>query len=314
MNKISIVFMATPDIALNSFLSFINDNNFEIKALVTQAPKPTGRGKKIKDSNIKKKALENNIEILEPEKLSKDETAIQRLKSLNPDFFVTFAFGQILSREVLDIPKFGTINIHASLLPKYRGASPISACLLNGDDKTGVTTMITVFELDAGDICLQKEIPLTKNTDYITLSNEISNVSPDLIKQTLIGLYNKTLKPVKQDETKATYTKKIQKSDKLLDFNKDAEFIHNKIRAMKEVNTAHFVFNDKLIKVLSSETTQTQGEIGTVLDVSKKGVIIACGSKSILIKEVKPEGKNNMTAYNWSLGSKIKKGDKIQCM
>lgn len=314
-NKISLVFFATPDIALNSFISLINDNDFEVKALVTQPPRPNGRGKKIVDSRIKTEAIKNNIQVFEPSKISKDEEVIKKLEEIKPDFFVTFAFGQILSQKVLDIPKFETINLHASLLPKYRGANPICECLLNGDEKTGVTTMVTVLELDAGDICLCEEIELSKDTNYKSLSEKISNISPDLIKKTLKGLYNKTLLPVKQDKNFATFTKKTEKKDKNLSFETEAETVHNKIRALCEVNTTHFVFNGKIIKVFKSSVVKSEGEkmAGEVLSVDKNGVLIGCMKDAVLIEEVKPEGKKLMSAYDWSLGSKIKKGDIISC-
>ena len=315
MNKISLVFFATPDIALNSFKSLIADDLFEVKALVTQPPRPNGRGKKIIDSKIKLEAIKNNIPVFEPEKISKDELVIEELKKINPDFFVTFAFGQILNQKVLDIPKFETINLHASLLPKYRGANPICECLLNGDKKTGVTTMVTVLELDAGDICLTKEIDLDINCNFENLHNQISDISPNLIKETLYGLYNKTLKPTPQDHSNATFTKKTQKSDKILDFSIDACSVHNKIRGLCGINTTHFVFNGKLVKVFKSNLIEKEHSnlAGEVLDVSKNGVLIACKNNAILIEKVKPEGKNLMSAYDWSLGSKVKTGDIIEC-
>ncbi len=315
MSKISLIFFATPDIALKSFKSLIEDENFDVLALVTQPQRPSGRGKKIVDSKIKQLALEKNIKVFEPEKISTDSFVIEEIKKLNPDFFVTFAFGQILSEEVLKIPKFETINLHASLLPKYRGSNPICACLLNGDEKTGVTTMITVLALDAGDLCLTEEIPLTKDTNFEELSERISDISPDIIKKTLKGLYDKTLTPKKQDENSATFTKKIKKEDKSLDFNCCAIDVHNKIRAMCGVNTTHFYFNGKLIKVFkSSEREYKNTKIsGEVLDITKEGVLIGCMQNAVLIEKVKPEGKNLMSAYDWSLGAKIKRGDIISC-
>ncbi|MCD8024588.1 MAG: methionyl-tRNA formyltransferase [Candidatus Gastranaerophilales bacterium] len=313
MNKISLVFFATPDIALNSFLSLVNDSDFEVKALVTRAPKPANRGKKIKNSKIKEQAVLHNIPVIEPVKLSCDENAISLLEKISPDFFVTFAYGQILTEKILNIPKYETINLHASLLPKYRGANPICECLLNGDKKTGITTMITVLELDAGDICLTKEIDLDSDTNYETLAEKISAFSPNLIKETLKGLYSGTIKPYEQNDAFATFTKKMKKEDKFLNFSCPAETVHNKIRAFCGVNTAHFVFKGKLIKVLKStpvECSQSK-TIGEVLSVDKKGVLIACSKNAILVKSVKPEGKNTMSAYDWSLGSKIKKGDII---
>ncbi len=166
--SIKVVFFGSPDIAIPSFEALLSLEEFEVKALVTQPPKPSKRGKKIVDSNIKKAALSAGIDVLEPVKLSKEPEIIEKLKSYNADFFVTFAFGQILSQEVLDIPKFHTINLHASLLPKYRGANPICAALMSGDEVTGITTMITVLELDAGDICLTDKIQLDFDTDFIS--------------------------------------------------------------------------------------------------------------------------------------------------
>lgn len=315
MNKISLVFFATPDIALNSFKSLLEDDLFEVKALVTQPPRPNGRGKKLIDSKIKLEAIKNNIKIYEPERISKDDFVIEELKKLKPDFFVTFAFGQILNQKVLDIPNFETINLHASLLPKYRGANPICECLLNGDKKTGVTTMITVLELDAGDICLTKEIDLDIDCNFEKLHNEISDISPNLIKETLIGLYNKTLKPIEQKHNEATFTKKTQKSDKILDFSIEAYDVHNKIRGLCGINTTHFVYNDKLIKVFKSKFIENNHNkaSGEVIEVDKNGVLIACKNNAVLIETVKPEGKNLMSAFDWSLGSKIKKGDVIKC-
>ena len=315
MNKISVIFFGTPDIALNSFKSLLSDNNFEVLALVTQPQRPSGRGKKITDSKIKQEAIKANVQVYEPYKISKEPEIIRKLTELKPDFFVTFAFGQLLSQEVLDIPKFQTINLHASLLPKYRGANPICECLLNGDDKTGVTTMITELALDAGDICKTKEIPLTKNTNFEELTNQISEISPNLIKETLEEIVKGTLHPIKQDNSKATFTKKLTKEDKNLNFNFCACDVHNKIRALCGINTTQFYFNGKLIKVLKSsevENAQTKTP-GEVLSVSKNGIVIACLKNAVLIEEVKPEGKNLMSAYNWSLGSKIKEGDVISC-
>ena len=315
MNKISLVFFGTPDIALLSFQKLISDENFKVLALVTQPQRPSGRGKKITDSKIKQEAIKNNIPVFEPVKISKEPEVIEALKKMAPDFFVTFAFGQILSQEVLDIPKFETINLHASLLPKYRGANPICECLLNGDKETGVTTMVTVLALDAGDICRQEKISLNCETNFEELSEKISKMSPDIIKKTLIGLYNKTLKPEKQNEECATFTKKLKKEDKLLDFNKEAGEIHNKIRALCGINTTHFLYNNKLIKVFKSKEIKFDKDkkAGEVLDITKDGILIGCKKDAILIEKIKPEGKNLMSAYDWNLGAKIKRGDVISC-
>jgi len=312
---IKVVFFGSPDIAVPSFEALINSNDFEVKALVTQPPKPSKRGKKITDSNIKLAAIEAGVDVLEPFKLSKEPEIIEKLKSYDADFFVTFAFGQILSQEVLDIPKFHTVNLHASLLPKYRGANPICAALLSGDEKTGITTMITVLELDAGDICLTKEIKLDFDTDFVKLHNEIAEKSPDLIIETLKGLYDGSLKPCPQNSYDATFTKKMTKEEKELSFENKKNDVHNKVRAYCGINTCHFFFNDKIVKVLKTDFCDIDGcenfKCGEVISVSKDGISVKCSDGAILIKTVKPEGKGEMAAFAWSLGAKIKCGDKI---
>ncbi len=306
-----IVFFATPDIAIESFKYFINSKDYEVCALVTQPPKPSCRGKKIIQSKIKTIAIENNIDILEPKKISKEPELIHKLKSYKSDFFVTFAFGQILSDEVINIPKYATINLHASLLPCYRGANPICEAILNGDKKTGITTMKTVLELDAGDICLQEEILLDEEITTPELMSKISSLSPALLDKTLKGLYKGTLKTIKQDKNRATFTKKITKEDKQINWESDAQKIHNKIRAMHTINTCHTSFNGKLVKILKTKVinNDNKARCGEVLSIGKNGISICCAKDALLLISVKPEGKNEMSAYNWSLGAKIKTGD-----
>ena len=314
---ISLIFFASPDIALPSFKKLIESPDFEVKALVTQPPKPAKRGKKIQDSSVKKLAVAHGIDVLEPVKIAKEPDIIEKLKSYSVDFFVTFAFGQILSQEVLDIPKFQTINLHASLLPKYRGANPICAALLSGDSVSGITTMVTVLELDAGDICLTEKISDVDKMDFPCLSREIAEKSPDLILKTLKGLYDKTLNPSPQGNCGVTFTKKLQKSDKELHFKNPANVLHNKVRALCGVNTCHFLYNSKIIKVLKTDFCDFSDcenfEPGEVISVEKQGIAVKCADGAILLKTVKPEGKPEMPAYAWSLGSKIKTGDVIGC-
>lgn len=317
---VKIVFFATPKIALKSFKALVKSGKYEVLALVTQPPRAANRGKKVIDSDIKKLALENNIKIFEPERISKDPEAICALKCMEPDFFVTFAFGQILSQEVLDIPKHGTINLHASLLPKYRGADPIRCCLLNGDCKSGITTMLTVLELDAGDICLCDEIELSENINSIELGEVISERSPVLIQETIDKLLSKELTPKEQEHSEATFTKKITKADKEIDWTQDGRKIHNKIRALVGNYTTQSTFRGKIIKFIKSAHVQNlqniqnsqDAQAGEVLNVSKAGVLVKCTNDAILLQEVKPEGKGTMSAYSWSLGSGIKAGDKFE--
>ncbi len=304
-----IVFAATPDIALKSFKYFIDKPEYDVLALITQKAKNQNRGKKIVERNITKMAKENNIAVFEPDKISKDIEVIEKLKALKPDFIITFAFGQILSQEVIDIPKFGIINLHASLLPKYRGANPISQAIMDGCSYSGVTTMKTALELDAGDICLQEKIEITPDMNVIELMEKISDISPKLLDETLKGLYNSTLIPTKQNNDEATFTKKIKKEQKQIDWSMSALDLHNKIRAMYKINTNHATYNSKLIQVLKTKPVEVNdGETGEVTNVAKDGIVVKCLKDSIKIITVKPEGKGEMSAYDWANGARIKKG------
>ena len=307
--KIKVVFLATPDIALKTFEFFIKSPDYELLALVTQCAKAQNRGKKVVMRNITKLAMENSIPIFEPEKISQDIETIQKLKALKPDFFVTFAFGQILSQEVINIPKFATINLHASLLPKYRGANPISQVIQDGCTKTGITTMKTALELDAGDICLQKEIDITSEMNVVELMQKISDLSPSLLDETLKGLYDGSLKIIPQDHSKATFTKKIKKEDKLIDWSMEAISLHNKIRAMYQINTNHTMFRGKIIKILKTRVLEGSAKIATIQNITKEGILVGTSKGLIELIKVKPEGKGEMNASDWARGARVKIGD-----
>ena len=310
---IKVVFFATPDITLESFNFFINSPDYELLALVTQKAKAANRGKKIVERNITKIAKEKNISVFEPDKISKELEVINQLKDLKPDFFVTFAFGQILSQEVIDIPKYATINLHASLLPEYRGANPIAQSIIDGKSKTGITTMKTVLELDAGDICLQKEIEITPDMNVIELMEKISLYSPKLLDETLKGLYNETLKTVCQDNSNATFCKKMKKEEKVIDWSMDATALHNKIRGMYQLNTNHTTYEDKIVKVLKTSIVKDiQGQCGEVNSVDKDGIVVCCGIDALKLITIKPEGKGEMNAGAWANGARIKKGVKFK--
>lgn len=315
VKQLGVVFFATPDIALTSFEALIKSPEINVLALVSQTPRPSGRGKKISEHKIVQIAKENNIEVLQTEKIAKDVEIIERLKQIKPDFFVTFAFAQILSQEILDIPKFCTLNIHPSLLPKYRGSNPIATALLHGDKKTGITIAKTVLALDEGDIVLQVEIALDDAININDLKEKITEIAPKLLLKALFGIKNGEISPIKQDEKYASYTKKIQKSDKIICFDKDCCSIHNQIRALLGDFTCQVKFNDKIIKIIKSsyfENDFKDANKGEVLEISKQGILVKCAKGAILFEIVKPEGKNEMPAYAFAQGHKIKKGDKFE--
>lgn len=306
--------MATPDIAVKSLEELAINEDIEVCAVITQPDRPKGRGNKMTPPPVKVCAMEHNIECFQTEKISKDEELLKKLKDLKADFFVTFAFGQILSQEVLDIPKFSTINLHASLLPKYRGANPIQRCIYNGDKQTGITTMITVLALDAGDICETNEITITDNMTDIELKEIISNKSPKLLCSTLKGLYCGELKPKKQNEDGVTIAKKFNKEDGIIDWKKSALEIHNQVRSMVDFPTAYTYFNNKMLKITETEIlNETKNNItfSEISAVSKNGIEIKTPYGSLLIKKVKPESKGIMNAYDFANGAKLKAGIKF---
>lgn len=301
---IRVVFFGTPAIALKSLEYLYNSDKIEIAAVVTQPDKPAGRGHKLSMSVIKQFALEHNIPVFQPKSIRKEQDIQDALKALKPDFFVTFAFGQILSQEVLDIPKYETINLHASLLPKYRGANPIQRAIINGDKETGICTMITELGLDCGHVCLKEIIPISDTMNCEELFSTISDLSPQLIEKTLLGLVDGSITPVPQCEEGVCMANKLTKEETSIDWLKSANEIHNLVRGIYKFPSAHFVYNDKLIKVLQTKVVDGSGKPGEFVEISKDGIKVACGKGCLLLVKIKPEGKGEMFARDWYNGLK----------
>ncbi len=302
---IKIVYFGTPKIAVKSLEYLYNNPDFEVAAVVTQPDKPAGRGKKITMSPVKEFAISNNIPVFQPKSIRKEPEIQAELKKLNPDFFVTFAFGQILSQEVLDIPKFHTINLHASLLPKYRGANPIQRAIINGDKETGICTMITELGLDCGDVCLKEVIPISETMNCEELFEKISELSPKLLEKTLKGLLDNTLTPVPQCEDGVCMANKLTKEETLINWSNSAESIHNLVRGIYKFPGAYFMHDGKIIKVMETKiVSETSSAPGEIVKVTKEGVEIGCGKNCLLLLKVKPEGKGEMFARDWYNGLK----------
>ena len=300
---INIVFFGTPAIALKSLEYLYNSDRINVLAVVTQPDKPAGRGHKLTMSPIKQFALEKGLPVFQPKSIRKEPEIQEELKKLNPDFFVTFAFGQILSQDVLDIPKYETINLHASLLPKYRGANPIQRAIINGDKETGICTMITELGLDCGDVCMRETIQIPDNMTCVDLFEKISVISPELIEKTLIGLVEKTISPEKQCENGVCMANKLTKEETLIDWTKSAKEIHNLVRGIYKFPSAYFMHNGKIIKVLETRVAEGTGNCGEFIQVTKEGVKVVCGKDCLMLIRVKPEGKGEMSARDWSLGA-----------
>lgn len=301
---LSVVFFGTPDIGLKSLNYLHNSGEIDVLAVVTQPDKPAGRGNKLKMSPIKEFALSNNIPVFQPKSIRKEPEVINALKAMNPDFFVTFAFGQILSQEVLDIPKYATINLHASLLPKYRGANPIQRAIINGDKETGICTMITELGLDCGDICMSEVIPIPEDMTCEDLYLQISEQSPKMIEKTLVGIKNGSIKPIKQGDNGVSNAEKLKKEETKIDWSKPANEIYNLVRGIYKSPSAYFVYKNKIIKVLETRVINKSGACGEFLSVTKEGIEVGCGKGCLLLVRVKPEGKAEMSARDWANGIK----------
>lgn len=302
---IKIIFFGTPQIAVKSLEYLYNSNDIEICAVVTQPDKPAGRGKKITMSPIKEFAVSHNIPVFQPKSIRKEPEIQKKLKEFNPDFFVTFAFGQILSQEVLDIPKYHTINLHASLLPKYRGANPIQRAIINGDKETGICTMITELGLDCGDVCLKEIIKISDTMNCEELFETVSNSAPKLLEKTLTGIVEDKITPQPQCEDGVCMANKLTKEETLINWENSAEEIHNLVRGIYKSPCAYFVHNNKIIKVLETEVANNiSGTAGEIVKVTKEGVEIICGKNGIRLIRVKPEGKGEMLARDWYNGVK----------
>ena len=303
---LNIVFFGTPDIGLKTLEYLYNSPNFNVLAVVTQPDKPSGRGQKLTPSPIKTFALEKNIQVFQPKSIRKEPEMIEALKSLDPDFFVTFAFGQILSQEVLDIPKYETINLHVSLLPKYRGANPIQRAIINGDTETGICTMITELGLDCGDICLKYPIKITEKMNCVELFEICANESPRLMEETLLGLVKGTITPQKQCEEGICFADKLQKEECKINWNRSAKEIHNLVRGVYKCPSAHFEYQGKIIKVLETEVLDEDfcGENGDFVRFSKLGIDVKTSEGTLRLIKIKPEGKGEMFAKDWANGIK----------
>ena len=305
-----IVFMGTPDFAVPSLKKIIDV--FGVEAVFTQPDKPKGRGKKIAYSPVKEVALEHNIKVLQPIKLKNDTEAINYLKELKPDFIIVVAFGQILTKEVLDIPKYGCINLHASLLPMYRGAAPLNWAIIKGEKKSGNTTMLMDVGLDTGDMLLKDEVEITEDMTAGNLHDILMERGADLLIKTIEGLSNGSIIPEKQSDD-TFYAKMLNKELALIDWNNTAKDIHNLIRGLNPWPIAYTNYEDKSMKVYESKVLNetTNKEPGTIVNVSKEGIKVATLDGILLIKKIQfPNGKP-LTIEQYINGNEIKVNSKL---
>ena len=307
---INVAFFGTSEYSVPSLKKLIDSDLIDVKIVVTKQDQKVNRGQKIEESPIAKVARNNNIELCKPVKLKEDREVIERLKRLNIDYFVVISYGQILSKEILDIPK-ASINAHASLLPKYRGSSPIQTAILNGDKITGVSTMLMDVGLDTGDILKKIEIPINDEDDEETMFSKLSMLSADLLHDTIVDFNN--IVPIKQDEDKVTCTKLIKKEDGYIDLSYDSNKVFNMVRAYKTWPTCFIEYNNdnmkitKVEKVLEDDFMNIKNEskiLNERLNIYKKDLYLKTKDGYIKIINIKLPGKKEMEARSFINGIK----------
>lgn len=305
-----IVFMGTPDFAVPSLEALIE--KYGVEAVFTQPDRPKGRGKKMAFSAVKEVAVKHDIKVFQPEKLKDDREAIEYLRDIRPDFIIVVAFGQILTKEVLDIPKYGCINLHASLLPMYRGAAPLNWVVINGEKKSGNTTMLMDVGLDTGDMLLKDEVEITENMTAGELHDILMVRGGNLLIETIEGVANGTVKGIKQ-EGETCYAKMLSKNTGKISWDKSAREIHNLIRGLNPWPIAHTTYKDDNMKIYESEVLNENSnkEPGTILSVNKTGMKVSCKDGILLVKKVQfPNGKP-LTIEQYINGKDIEVGCKL---
>ena len=302
-----IVFMGTPEFAVPTLEALIEKHN--VAAVVTQPDKPKGRGKKMIFSAVKEKAVENNIKVYQPTKV-RDGEFVEILKEYEPDVIFVVAFGQILSEDILNIPKYGCINVHGSILPKYRGAAPIQWSIINGEEFGGVTTMYMAKGLDSGDMILKAEEKIKDDDTYGTLYDRLSYIGADLLIKTLDLIERGEVVRVPQNDDDATLAPMITRDMEHIDWDNTSENVVNLIKGLNPQPVSYTMYNDEKLKIWFAEVEKTEysGEIGEIVDVRKKDFVVKTKKGAVAVKEVQAQGGKKMTADAYMRGHTIEKG------
>lgn len=305
------IFMGTPEFAIPSLK--VVSKNTDLKLIFTKEDKRNARGNKIIYSPVKQFGLDNNIEVIQPKRM-KDEEVIDKIKEVNPDLIVVVAYGKILPKEIIDIPKYGIINVHSSLLPKYRGASPIHSAILNGDKESGVSIMYIEEGLDSGDVILKETCEITEDDTLGTLHDRLKELGAIGLEKALKLIEAEEVKAEKQDDSKATFVKPITKEQAKIDWNNAKEVIFNQIRGLNPFPGA-YTHNEKNenIKIYKSEKLEKEyvGENGTVVEMTKKGPVVKVANGALRLLEIKFEGKKLQSGADIVNGRKMAVGEKL---
>ncbi len=299
MNKINIVFMGTPKFCIPVLEMLVKEYN--VVGVFTKEDKPSGRNKKIIYSKVKEYALEKNIKVFQPPKLKEN---IDTVLNLKPDMIITCAYGQILTEEILNYPRYGCINVHASLLPKLRGGDPIHRAILEGYKETGITIMYMDKDMDTGDIISFEKVVIDDNETYDTLSNKLSLLAPILLEKTINDILNNRNIRIKQDNSDATYAYILKKEEEKIDFNKSTKDIYNQIRGLSPIPGAYTTLDNKIIKVYGAVKihNETVKKAGTIININKDSIGVKTQDGEILLTEIQIEGKKRMVVKDYLNG------------
>ncbi len=304
--------MGTPEFSVPC-LKMLIEEGYEIPMVITQPDKPKGRGKKICCTPVKEFAIKHNIEVHQPVKV-KNKCFANLIRSGCPDLIVVVAYGRILTRNVLEIPRLGCINVHASLLPKYRGSAPYQWAIINGESITGNTTMLMDEGMDTGDILLKNEIPISDSMTAGELHDKLSIMGASLLKETIQELVNGSIVPVPQDNEKATYAPMLSKDTGLIDWRKDAKDINNLIRGTNPWPVAFTYYEGLRMRIWKAEVVDnncSDKPAGTILSVGKMGLIVACGFNTLKVTEIQLDNCRRMAVEEYICGHKLNAGDKL---
>lgn len=303
-----IVFMGTPDFAVPT-LQALFSKGYSIELVITQKDKPKGRGKKVQYTPVKEKALELGLEVYQPDSVN-DIESIDKIRSINPDFIVVVAYGQILRKDILEIPKYGCYNVHASLLPKYRGAAPINWVIINGEKETGVTIMEMEEGLDSGDIVLCKSISINSDDDAPSIHDKLSILGGDLIIEALEGIKDGILTKTSQNHSLSTYASMLDKNMGRINWSDKGENIINLVKGLKPWPSAYTQYKDEIVKIHKASLIDKvkEGNIGEIIKVDNKGIYVNAQDKTVILEEIQFPGKKKLKVEEYLRGNSIEQG------
>jgi len=297
-----LAFFGTPDFS-SIFLNTLVNSHHDVSFVVSAPDKPAGRGRKLQSPEVAVFAKEHNLHLVQPNDIiSKD--FFDSIRNLKPDACIIVSYGKIIKKELLDLPKHGFINVHPSLLPKYRGSTPIESAIMAGETISGVTIMKMNERVDAGDVILQEEFDIDPDDNYADVLNKVTKVGPGLLLKTLKMIEDRTARYSPQDESRATFTKKIEKQDLLINWNQKAETIHNKVRAVYPLRSCYTYLDGTRIEITKTKLTDqaSTSPSGTIVSVEKEDIVVATKDFNLRVLRLKPENKKEMTAGSFTRG------------